>query len=83
MQKNVVYSMSCTECGEVYVGEKERPVRKRLQEHARDAKTLAVRSQWCANYRKFHRALSSYPHFRPFHRARIIAAWSALTTQRN
>ena len=82
MLKNVVYSMSCAECGEVYVGETERPVRERFQEHFSDAKTLAVRSPWGAHYREFHKALSSDPHFRPFHRARIIAASSSLPSRR-
>ena len=40
----------------------------------RNEKTLAVRSPWGAHYREFHRALSSDPHFCPFHRARINGA---------
>ena len=69
-------------CGEVYVGETERPVCERFQEHFRDAKTLAVRSPWGAHYREFHKALSSDPHFHPFHHAKIIAASSSLPTRR-
>ena len=52
--KNVVYCMSCTECGELYVGETERPVRIRFAEHYRDARNKAPRSPWGSHYRAEH-----------------------------
>ena len=44
LSKNVVYCVSCALCGELYVGETGRPVRKRIQEHFRDARARAVKT---------------------------------------
>ena len=35
MSQNVVYSMFCSVCGEEYLGETQRCVRERVQEHYR------------------------------------------------
>ena len=73
VKKNVVYAMDCTVCGEEYVGETERPVRVRMTEHYRDAKTRAVRAPWGAHYVEEHADVdTSSPKFLPFKNARIV-----------
>ena len=69
--KGIVYCMSCAECGELYTGETERPVRERFAEHFRDAKNMAVRTPWGAHYRHEHHQAFSVTSFKPFVKARI------------
>ena len=81
--KNVVYCMSCTECGELYVGETERPVRIRFAEHYRDARNKAPRSPWGSHYRAEHPGvLVSLAGFQPFHKAKILGREASLPSRR-
>ena len=81
--KDVVYCMSCTVCGDLYVGETGRPVRERFQEHYRDAKTMAVRTPWGSHYKSEHRESStSSPSFQPFHQAKILGRESSLPSRK-
>ena len=70
--KGVVYSLLCSQCGEEYVGETERPVRERMTEHYRDAKLLLAKSPWGSHYRERHQQDTSQRDFQPFQQARVI-----------
>ena len=81
--KNVVYSMSCTLCGDLYIGETERPVRVRFQEHYRDAKAKLGTSPWGGHYKIQHRDYSTtVSGFHPFHQAKILGRESSLPSRR-
>ena len=64
MSQNVVYSMFCSVCGEEYVGETERCVRERFQEHCRKARVCAPQKRWGEDY-AFHHPLQ-HPYTAPF-----------------
>ena len=49
--KGVVYSMSCTLCAALYVGETERPVSDRFAEHYREARAMVAKAPWGFHYR--------------------------------
>ena len=55
MLQCVVYTMCCTVCGARYIGETQRPVRERFQEHYREARALVVRTPWGSHYHHEHR----------------------------
>ena len=62
--KGVVYSMDCAVCGDMYMGEKDRPVRVRYAEHYRDARFMHVRTAW-GNHYVDHRESATLPNFAP------------------
>ena len=80
--KGVVYSMSCVVCGDVYIGETERPVRERFAEHYRNAKQMAVRTPWGAHYKSEHRESSTSTNFAPFNNAKILGRESSLPSRK-
>ena len=48
--KGAVYSMRCTVCDDLYIGETGKPARERFAEHYRDAKRRDVRTAWGSHY---------------------------------
>jgi len=83
--KNVVYSMQCTICHELYVGETERPLRDRFLEHHREALVMAVKTPWGWHYRNEHQGskdVISQPNFQPFYAARILGRESSLPSRK-
>ena len=81
--KDVVYCMSCTLCGELHVGETERPVRNRFAEHYRDARAMVAKSPWGFHYRTKHReSQQSTSPFLPFHQARIPVRETSLPSRK-
>ena len=73
--------MSCAECGELYVGELERPVRERFAEHFRDAKNMSQNTMG-AHYRQKHHQAFSVTSFKPFVKAPILAIEKSLPSRR-
>ena len=54
MQKNVVYETKCKKCVQQYVGETERFLETRLDEHTADARRRTVDKPWGDHYRTKH-----------------------------
>ena len=52
--KNVVYRLECSLCSKKYIGETKRPVRERLMEHRRGAKSRDSLNPWGAHFSKAH-----------------------------
>ena len=63
--------MCCSICGDEYVGETERPLRVRFQEHYLQAKNRAVRSPWGQLLKHNHPDVLA-KEFAPFTNARIL-----------
>eukprot|EP00117_Sycon_ciliatum_P000499 scpid104699/ scgid6535/ len=81
--KHVVYSMMCTLCQELYVGETERPVRERFQEHYREARTMVEKAPWGNHYKTHHReSHTSSSQFQPFHQAKILGREPSLPSRK-
>ena len=81
--KGVVYSMSCTQCGSMYIGETGRSTRERFQEHYRDARAKSGKSPWGSHYRSTHNLLDvEQPAFLPFRNAKILAKESPLPSRK-
>lgn len=53
--KNVVYRLKCTLCSECYIGETKRPLRERLMEHRRAARSRDIKNPWGAHFATAHR----------------------------
>ena len=78
-----VCSICCTLCGAEYIGETERPVRERLQEHYRQARSMAPLTPWGAHYKARHPTHdTSAAAFTPFHQAKIIGRRHSLVDRR-
>ena len=82
VRMNVVYSMSCAVCGELYVGETERPVHERFVEHYREARAFVARCPWGAHYRANHRDVSTSGIFKPFKDAKLLVSESSLPSRK-
>ena len=50
IMKDVMYSMDFAVCGDMYIGETDRPVRVRFARHYRDSKAMDVRTAWGSHY---------------------------------
>ena len=70
MERNVVYSMFCSLCGAEYVGETERHLRDRFQEHYRQARTATANTPWGVHYSLCHKNIP--PPKLPFQRATVL-----------
>ena len=70
LSKNVVYSMCCSICDDEYVGETERPLRVRFQEHYLQARNRAVRAPWGQHFKHNHPDVLA-KEFTPFKNARL------------
>ena len=53
-----VYSLTCTICSKEYIGETQRPIRARVQEHFADTRNRRKDSPWESTYFRFTRTLS-------------------------
>ena len=70
LAKNVVYSMCCSLCAAEYVGETERAVRDRFQEHFRQACAHTPGTPWGGHYSSQHPNATGST---PFNKATILA----------
>ena len=77
----VVYSMDCAVCGDMYIGETDRPVRVLFAEHYRDAKAMDMRTAWGSHYVD-HRESATSPNFAPFCRSQILGRHTSLPSRR-
>ena len=80
--KGVVYSMRCTVCDDLYIGETGKPARERFAEHYRDAKRRDVRTAWGSHYIDRRESATTSPEFAPFHKAQILGRQSSLPSRR-
>ena len=82
VRKGVVYSMFCFLCSAEYVGETQRSVRDRFQEHYRQARASTPDTPWGQHYATHHHDYTITPAFTPFHKASILAAEQSLVSRR-
>ena len=71
--RNVVYSMFCSLCGQEYVGETQRCIRERFQEHYRQARALTAETPWGSHYSQYHPTEVTKKPFKPFSNASILS----------
>ena len=74
--------MFCSLCGAEYVGETERCVRERFQEHYRQARALTPLTPWGAHYISQHQHHSFTSPFTPFNKASILTKEHSLVNRR-
>ena len=67
-------------CGDMYIGETDRPVRVPFAEHYRDAKAMDVRTPWESHYDN-HRESATSPNFAAFCRAQILGRHASPTSR--
>ena len=80
--KGVVYSMRCTVCDDLYIGETGNPARERFAEHYRDTKRRDVRTAWGSHCIDRRESATTSPEFAPFHKAQILGRQSSLPSRR-
>ena len=80
--KGVIYSMCCTVCDDLYIGETGKPAREQFAEHYHDAKRRDVRTAWGSHYIDHRESATAWPEFTPFHKAEILARQSSLPSRR-
>ncbi len=59
LEKNIVYQLTCTKCGEIYIGETQRFLHTRLKEHLRSVHYLDQKTAMGEHYKKKHPSTTS------------------------
>ena len=68
-----VYSLTCTICSKEYIGETQRPIRARVQEHFTDTRNRRKDTPWGEHVLSFHKDIDCAKEKTPIFTARILA----------
>ena len=70
---SLLYSLTCTICSKEYIGETQRPIRARVQEHFTDTRNRRKDTPWGEHVLSFHKDIDCAKEKTPIFTARILA----------